>query len=115
VQQRGLQFRQGFRPQVRSLQALPACFTRLQRQRRAFSTDIKLFTPVWLAARQFRSRAVIAAKMRGVDHRYLLLVVVRQGEKLTRQLLYLRRQCCINAVIDQVEKTDIARGAAEFL
>jgi hypothetical protein len=87
AEQRGFQRRQGFRPQVRPLQALPARRIVIKTQRRTLGANIKLFSPVWLPAGQLRCGAVIAAKVRGMNHRDRLFLLIRQGKKAAGLLL----------------------------
>ena len=52
--------------------------------------------------------------MGGVDHRHLLFLLISQGEKTSGFLLDGVLQCVIDAVVSQVEETDITRSVAQI-
>ncbi len=53
--------------------------------------------------------------MRRVDHRHLRFFFFRQGKELARLALDILQQTGVDAVVNHIEKTDIARGVAQMI
>ncbi len=98
---------------VRALQTGPRGRVLIRVQWLAFGADIKLFTQVWLAAGDLRRGAVVAAKVRRVEHTDRQFVGLGQRKKCARLLLHLSQQRRVDAVAGQVEKADLPRGSAQ--
>ncbi len=85
------------------------------RQGLALGADVELLAQVGLATGDLRRRAVVAAKMRRVEHAHRQLVGLGQGEKCTRLLLHLGQQRRVDPVTGQVEKPDMPGREPQFI
>jgi len=81
----------------------------------ALGADVKLLAQVRLPASDLRGRAVIAAKVRRIEHAHRQLVGLGQGEERARLLLHFGQQRWVDPMTGEVEKPDMPRRQAQLV
>ena len=77
------------------------------RKRLAFGGEVDLLAPIHLALGQFPTDTVVAAKVRTLHHFDGHLLCFRQRKEVARHSDDLAHQLWIDAVIDEIEETQI--------